>query len=57
MLCSISKTRTSQSPAQVTSVASFECGINLTENMFAVWPVATVVEKANLEVEYSGWYL
>lgn len=57
MLCSISNTRTSQSPAQVTSVASFECGMNLTENMFAVCPVATVVEKANCDVEDSGWYL
>lgn len=57
MLCSISNTRTSQSPAQVTSVASFECGMNLTENIFALWPVATVVENANRDANDSGSYL
>lgn len=51
-----SKTRTWQSPAQVTSVLSLEPGINLTENIFSVWPVKTVVLSANRATEDSGWY-
>lgn len=53
-LYSRSKTLTSESPAQVTRVRSFECGINLTEKMFALWPVDTVVVRANGEVDDSG---
>lgn len=53
-LCSISKTLTSASPAHVTSVRSFEWGINLTENILAVWPVATVVVRENGKLEDSG---
>ena len=34
-LDSKSNTRTSESPAHVTTVRSSECGMNLTENMFA----------------------
>ena len=52
--CSRSKTRTWQSPAHVTSVLSLEPGINLTENMFSVWPVKTVVFSANCAAEDSG---
>ena len=46
-LYSRSKTLTSASPAHVTSVRSFEWGINFTENIFAEWPVDTVVVRAN----------
>ena len=56
-LYSISKTRTSASPAAVTRVRSLECGMNLTENMLAVWPVATVVVRANGATVESGWYV
>lgn len=52
---SISKTRTCESPAHVTRVPSFECGINLTEKMLALWPVKTVVLSANGASEESGW--
>ena len=53
-LYSISKTLTSASPAHVTSVRSFECGINLTEKILALWPVATVVVRENGKLEDSG---
>ena len=56
-LYSISKTRTSASPAAVMRVRSLECGINFTENMLAVWPVATVVVRANGATDESGWYV
>jgi len=52
---SMSKTLTSASPAQVTSVRSSEWGMNFTEKIFAVWPVETVVVRANGEVDESGW--
>lgn len=52
---SISKTRTCESPAQVTSVRSLECGMNLTEKIFAMCPVAMVVFRENGAVEESGW--
>lgn len=52
--CSRSKTRTWQSPAHVTSVLSLEPGINLTENIFSVWPVKTVVLSANCATKDSG---
>lgn len=55
--CSMSKMRTSWSPAAVMRVRSFECGMNLTEKILAEWPVATVVVRANCEVESSGWYV
>lgn len=56
-LYSISKTRTSASPAAVTSVWSLEWGMNLTENMLARWPVATVVVRAKGATDESGWYV
>ena len=31
--------------------------MNLTENILAVWPVATVVVRANGATEESGWYV
>lgn len=52
--CSRSKTRTWQSPAHVTNVLSLEPGINLTENIFSVWPVKMVVLSANCATEDSG---
>lgn len=51
---SMSKTLTCPSPAHVTRILSFECGINLTENMLAVWPVATVVASTKGTVDESG---
>lgn len=54
-LFSISKTRTSASPAQVTIVLSLEWGMNLTEKIFAEWPVETVVLRRNWAVDESGW--
>lgn len=44
---SISKIRTSESPAADMSVRSPEWGINLTENIFSVWPVSIRVFKEN----------
>ena len=52
---SMSKTLTSASPAHVTSVRSAECGMNLTENMLAVWPVETAAVRAKGVVDDSGW--
>jgi hypothetical protein len=51
---STSKTRTSESPAHVTKVWSFEWGMNFTEKMFALWPVAIVVLRAKGTVDESG---
>ncbi len=51
---SMSNTLTCPSPAHVTRVRSFECGMNLTENMLAVWPVATVVVSTKGIVDESG---
>ena len=56
-LCSISNTRTSKSPAAVTRVRSLECGMNFTEKIFAVWPVATVVVREKGVVDDPGWYV
>lgn len=44
---SMSKIRTSESPAADMSVRSPEPGMNLTENIFSVWPVSIRVFKAN----------
>lgn len=44
---SMSKIRTSESPAADMSVRSPEWGMNLTENIFSVWPVSIRVFKAN----------
>lgn len=56
----MSKIRISESPAAVTRVRSFECGINLTEKILARWPVETVVaslkELGEPSVRYS-WML
>ena len=54
LLYSMSNTLTSASPAAVTSVLSFEYGMNLTENMFAECPVTIVVVRVKGEVEESG---
>jgi len=54
-LYSMSNTLTSASPAHVTRVRSLEWGINLTEKIFCVWPVETVVVRANCEHDDSGW--
>ena len=51
----MSKMRTSESPAQVTSVRSPECGMNLTEKMLAEWPVEMDVLSAKGAVDDSGW--
>lgn len=44
---SISKIRTSPSPAAEMMVRSSEWGINFTENIFSVWPVSIRVFKTN----------
>lgn len=51
---STSKTLTSESPAQERRVWSLEWGINLTEKIFAVWPVFIEVVRANGDVDESG---
>ncbi len=53
---SMSNTLTSWSPAADTNVRSLEWGMNLTENMFCVWPVDIVVANLNCEVDPSGRY-
>ena len=52
----MSKTLTSESPAQVTTVPSLECGINFTENMLAEWPVSTPVFSVNGLADSAGIY-
>jgi hypothetical protein len=42
-----SNTRTSESPAAVMTIRSLLCGMNFTEKMFWVCPVATVVASLN----------
>ena len=54
-LYSMSKTLTSASPAAVTKVRSLDCGMNLTQKILAMWPVATVVVRENGEVDVSDW--
>lgn len=44
---SMSKMRTSESPAADMSVRSPEWGMNLTEKIFSVWPVSIRVFRAN----------
>jgi hypothetical protein len=53
-LYSRSKTRTSESPAQVTTVRSLEWGMNLTEKMFAWCPVLTLVFSEKVRAVPDG---
>jgi len=55
--CSRSKILTSPSPAAVITVLSWLCGMNLTEKMFCVCPVATVQASWNCFPSRSDWYV